>query len=67
MELIHASVLGDLDRVRQLLDRGTDPNIQDEAGDTTLMYASEKGNIIIVVISIIIISIISISIITFHI
>ena len=31
MELIHASVLGDLDRVRQLLDRGTDPNIQDEA------------------------------------
>ena len=40
MDLIGAAKSGDIVRVRELLDSGKDPNLQDKDGDTALMRAS---------------------------
>ena len=43
MELLEAVKRGDAERVRELLDRGADPNARDERGWTPLHYAAERG------------------------
>ncbi len=40
--LMYAALYGDLDSVRQLLKMGADPNIQNEAGATALMWATDN-------------------------
>jgi ankyrin repeat protein len=47
-ELIEACKQNDLGRVRELLDRGADPNLQNEHGQTALWWASYWGNIDVV-------------------
>jgi ankyrin repeat protein len=43
-ELFSACKQNDLDRVRELLDHGADPNVQDFHGWTALMEASREGH-----------------------
>src|ERR1700722_1099191 len=40
--LMYAALYGDLDSARQLLQDGADPNIQNEAGATALMWATDS-------------------------
>ena len=47
-ELLTTSKGGDVDRVRELLDFGVNPNHQDEDGEPALLWASEFGHIKIV-------------------
>ncbi|XP_035291550.1 ankyrin repeat domain-containing protein 39 isoform X3 [Anguilla anguilla] len=39
-----AALNGDLERVKSLLQKGTSPNVRDQAGYTALHYASRAGN-----------------------
>ncbi|KAJ8380110.1 hypothetical protein SKAU_G00008880 [Synaphobranchus kaupii] len=39
-----AALNGDLERVRSFLQKGTSPNVRDQAGYTALHYASRAGN-----------------------
>ena len=48
MDLIDAVRSGDIQGVRELLDRGVDPNIQDRSGYTALIFAARGANIEIV-------------------
>ena len=48
MSLIRAAESGDIQSVRELLDRGADPNIRNDYGTTALMWASQDGYIKIV-------------------
>jgi ankyrin repeat protein len=41
--LMEASYRGNIKAVQELLDHGADPNLQDEDGDTALMFASLRG------------------------
>jgi ankyrin repeat protein len=44
--LMYAALYGDVDSVRQLLKMGADPNVQNEAGATALMWATENLEIV---------------------
>jgi ankyrin repeat protein len=44
MNIFDAAINGDIGRVRELLDRGVDPNIIDDHGITALIFASQKGH-----------------------
>ena len=48
MELINAVMTHDIERVRELLYNGVDPNIRNYDGETALIYASNNGRIDIV-------------------
>lgn len=43
-ELLGAALEGDLERVQQLLDSGSDPNVSDEEGWTALMWAAQNND-----------------------
>ncbi len=43
--LMYAALYGDLDAVRQLLNKGANPNIANEAGATALMWATDNLDI----------------------
>ena len=47
-DFFKASIEGDINKVKELLALGIDINIQDEEGNTALMYASYKEHIEIV-------------------
>ena len=47
-DLLQAVKLGDLSKVRSLLDQGANPNAADENGATALMWAAKIGNLDIV-------------------
>src|SRR5262249_22641456 len=42
--LMYAVLYGDLESVRQLLDRGADPNLANDAGATALMWALDDAD-----------------------
>jgi ankyrin repeat protein len=44
--LMYAALYGDVDSVRQLLKLGSDPNVQNEAGATALMWATDNLEIV---------------------
>ena len=44
MDLIDATLNGDIELVRELLENGADINIRDNGGDTPLILASIKGH-----------------------
>jgi ankyrin repeat protein len=44
--LMYAALYGDLDSVQQLIKLGTDPNLQNEAGATALMWATDNLEIV---------------------
>lgn len=44
ISLMTACERGDLEAVKQLLDRGADPNTENDAGETALMLAAQSGN-----------------------
>ncbi len=44
--LMYAALYGDVDSVRQLLKTGADPNLQNEAGATALMWATDNLEIV---------------------
>lgn len=46
--LFNAAKNGDLEAVKLLLDRGTDPNLQDRRGWTSLILASQNGHLTVV-------------------
>jgi len=48
MDIINASRKGDLERVLQLIEEGTNVNIKDSYGSTALIHASFNGNLEIV-------------------
>ena len=45
MNLVHAAESGNISRLRELLDRGADPNIHNSSGDTALIKASFNNKI----------------------
>ncbi|MDT7870756.1 MAG: ankyrin repeat domain-containing protein [Thermoproteus sp.] len=47
-ELYDAAYEGDAERVRELLKKGADPNVQDEYGDTPLRWAAFNGHVDVV-------------------
>ena len=42
MALLQAVKKGDRDLVKQLLTQGYDPNVEDEQGNSALIYAAQK-------------------------